>query len=67
VFGREGGARMMASVIAEIAVKQQWNLFVLLEFAPFQSERALFTDEFTSPMLSSDYHTYLRLGSTFKF
>ncbi|MCE9577447.1 MAG: PEGA domain-containing protein [Deltaproteobacteria bacterium] len=67
MFGREGGVRMMASAIAEIAVKQQWNLFVLLEFAPFQSERALFTDEFTSPMLSSDYHTYLRVGSTFKF
>ncbi len=67
LFGREGGVRLMASAIAEIAVKQRWNLWFMLEFAPFQSERALFTDEFTTPMLSSDYHTYLRMGTTFKF
>jgi hypothetical protein len=67
LFGREAGARMMASVIAEIAIQQRWNAWFMLEFAPFQSERALFTDEFTAPMLSSDYHTYLRVGTTFKF
>ena len=40
---------------------------MLLEFAPFQSERALFVDAFTQPMLTTDYNTYGRVGATYKF
>ena len=35
--------------------------------APFQSERALFVDNFSSPMLTTDYATYARVGATYKF
>lgn len=66
-YGRDGGIRFMTAVVAEIALKQRWNMWVLLEGAPFQSERALFVDEFSSPMLKSDYNTYVRVGATYKF
>ncbi|MEZ4399689.1 MAG: PEGA domain-containing protein [Kofleriaceae bacterium] len=66
-FSRDGGVRLMTSVVAEIALKQRWNLFFLLEVAPFQSERALFVDTFNAPMLSTDYNTYARVGTTYKF
>jgi len=66
-FDRDGGVRFMTAVVAEIAVRQRWNLWVLLEGAPFQGERALFTDAFSAPMLETDYNTYFRLGATYKF
>ena len=66
-FSRDGGVRFITSAIAEIAVKQRWNVWVLLEFAPFQDERALFVDDFTAPMLTTDYNTYGRIGATYKF
>ena len=66
-FTRENGSRLMMSVIAEIAVKQRWNLWFLLEGAPFQSERALFTDDFSAPMFETDFITYGRAGATYKF
>ena len=58
---------MNVSIITEIAIKQRWNLWFLFEGAPFQDERALFTDEFSQPMFQSDYVTYGRLGLTYKF
>jgi len=64
---RETGIRMMASVIAEIAIQQRWNFFGILEGAPFQQERALFTNEFAGPMFETDYNLYLQLGTTYKF
>jgi hypothetical protein len=67
VFNREVGARFMLSVIAEIAIQQQWNLFFLLEGAPFQTQRALFTNEFAHSMFDTDYDLYGRMGLTFKF
>ena len=66
-FTRDGGIRLMMSVIAEVALKQRWNGWFVLEGAPFQSERALFTDQFSAPMFTSDYETYLRVGATYKF
>ena len=66
-FDRDGGVRFMTTVVAEIALKQRWNLWILLEGAPFQAERALFVDDFTSAMLTTDYNTYLRVGTTYKF
>lgn len=67
MFGREGGIRLMLSVVAEIAIQQRWSLWFMLEGAPGQSERALFTDPFSGPMLRSDYGTYGRMGATYKF
>jgi hypothetical protein len=64
---REGGIRLMTSVIAEVAVQQRWNLFGLLEVAPFQQERALFTHDFSKSMPDTDYDLYLRLGTSYKF
>jgi hypothetical protein len=65
---RESGVRVMASVIAEIAIEQRWSMFGILEGAPFQNERALFTNDFSHSMPSdSDFNLYLRLGATYKF
>jgi hypothetical protein len=67
VFSRENGVRVMASVIAELAVEQHWNLWGIFEGAPFQDERALFTHDFAHSMFDTDYNLYLRLGATYKF
>lgn len=67
VFDRDNGVRLMLSVIAEIAVQQQWNLFGILEGAPFQSERALFTNDFSHSQFSTDFNLYVRVGATYKF
>jgi hypothetical protein len=65
---RDEGARFLLSLIAEIAVQQQWNLFFLFEAAPFdQAERALFTGVFSSPMPVNDVQVYGRMGLTYKF
>lgn len=64
---RESGIRLMASVIAEIAIEQRWNIFGILEGAPFQDERALFVDEFSHSMFDTDFNLYLRLGTSYKF
>lgn len=66
-FGRESGMRVMTSVIAEIALYQRWNGWFILEGAPFQSERALYTDMFSAPLFNSDFGTYARVGATYKF
>ncbi|NJM91050.1 MAG: PEGA domain-containing protein, partial [Myxococcales bacterium] len=44
-FDRENGARMMVAIGAEVALYQRWNLLGVLEIAPFQEERALFTGD----------------------
>ncbi len=64
---RESGIRLMTSVIAEIAVDQRWNVFGILEGAPFQEERALFVNEFSHSMFDTDFNLYLRLGISYKF
>ncbi len=64
---RENGARMMVSIAGEVALYQHWNLVGILEIAPFQDERALFTDLFSSAMPESDLGIYLRLGASYKF
>jgi hypothetical protein len=66
-FDRENGARVILSVAAEIAVEQRWNIYGILEGAPFQNERALYTSLFTGPMFESDFILYLRLGLSYKF
>ncbi|MBC7975255.1 MAG: PEGA domain-containing protein [Myxococcales bacterium] len=68
LFDRENGARFMISIAAEIAFEQHWNIFFILEGAPFeQGERALFSSLFSSPMGDNDYRVYGRAGLTYKF
>jgi hypothetical protein len=67
MFGRDQGARFLISVIAEIAIDQRWNLFGQMEGAPFQDERALFTNLFSGPMPEKDVNLYGRIGLTYKF
>ncbi len=66
-FDRDNGARFVLSVIAEIAIQQRWSIYGLLEGAPLQSERALFTNMFTGTMFDSDFLLYARFGATYKF
>jgi hypothetical protein len=67
-FDRESGARFLLSILGEIAFDQQWNIYFILEGAPFQSsERALFTNLFSGSMPENDYRIYARAGLTYKF
>jgi hypothetical protein len=67
VFGRENGVRLMASIIAELAIQQNWNAFGILEGAPFQGERAFFTNEFAHSMFDTDFNLYVKVGLSYKF
>jgi hypothetical protein len=67
MFGVDRGYGLNAQVLAEISVKQRWNLWFILEGAPFRDERALFTDTFSAPMYKKDTQTYMRVGTTYKF
>jgi hypothetical protein len=67
LFERESGARLMTSLAVEVAVRQRWNMWFLFEGAPFQSERALYTDPFNRLLFDDDIGTYFRLGVTYKF
>lgn len=67
MFSREEGIRVMLGVVAEIAIYQRWSLYGILEGAPFQDERALFTHLLSAPMFDSDFGTYVRIGTTYKF
>lgn len=66
-FNRDNGVRLMASIIAEVAIQQQMNFFAILEGAPFQAERALFTNDFAHSMPDTDYVLYARVGLSYKF
>jgi hypothetical protein len=68
-FKRDAGARFLLSIVAEIALEQRWNLYTIIEGAPFQSrdERALFTKEFSGTMAEKDFLFYARLGLSYKF
>ena len=68
LFDRENGARFLLSIIGEIAFQQEWNVYFILEGAPFQqAERALFTSLFSGSMADNDYRIYARTGLTYKF
>lgn len=64
---REGGVRAMLSGALEIAAWQNWSAWAVFEIAPFQNERAAFTNMFNGPMLAEDIGSYLNLGATYKF
>ncbi len=66
MFNRDNGIRFVASIIAEIALRQHWNLFFLFEGSP--TKRALFSSFFSEPMWSQqDVDLYFKIGLTFKF
>lgn len=67
MFGRDNGARFLISVIAEIAIDKRWNVYGHLEGAPFQDERALFTNLFSGSMPDKDVNLYGRIGLSYKF
>jgi hypothetical protein len=67
IFDREVGVRFLTSLVIEVAIKQRWNIWLLFEGAPGQSERAAYTDFFASPLPEEDIITYIQLGGTFKF
>lgn len=67
IFSKDVGARIMTSFIVEIALRQRWNIWLLVEGAPFQGERAAYTDYFYAPMFERDPGTYFRMGGTYKF
>ncbi len=64
---RETGVRLMLSLIVEVAIWQRWSLWAMFEGAPFQGERAVYTDTFSSAFFTDDIGTYVRTGATFKF
>ncbi len=66
-FKRDSGVRAMVSVAVEIAWRQRWNLWGMVEGAPFQGERAAYTDFFNPALIDQDIGTYLRMGVTYKF
>lgn len=67
ILDRESGARLMVSLLAEVAIKQRWNIWLLFEGSPQRGERAAFTDTFNAPQLEQDVESYIRLGATWKF
>jgi len=68
-FGRDNGIRFLVSIGAEIALQQRWNIYGIIEGAPFQGkdERALFTSLFSGSMGDNDFLIYARFGLTYKF
>lgn len=67
MFGSDAGYGLNAQVLSEISIKQRWNIWFILEGAPFRGERALYTDTFSAPMYKKDTQTYMRVGTTYKF
>ena len=67
IFGIDSGARFLTAFAVEIALRQHWNLWLLVEGAPFQGERAAYLDYFYAAMFDKDPGTYFRLGATYKF
>ena len=64
-----GIARLAADVelVVEVALWQRWSGWLVFEGAPFQDERAAYTDLFNAAMFKNDINTYVRLGGTYKF
>lgn len=65
--GRDWGARFMGSLIAEAAIQERWSLFLVMDSALAQKERAFYTHLLSKPMLEKDYGLYIQAGASFKF
>lgn len=64
---RESGVRAMLSGALEVAAWQNWSAWAVFEIAPFQDERAAFSNMFNGTMFAQDFGSYLNLGATYKF
>lgn len=64
---RDNGVRFYLSAIVEAAVTKRFNAFLVFEGAPFQDERAAFTDLFNSTLFEEDPIYAGKLGITAKF
>lgn len=67
ISDRHSGVRILTMLAVEVAIRQQWNVWGIIEGAPFQDERPAFTDVFNGAQLSEDIGTYFRFGMTYKF
>lgn len=67
IYGRDVGARFMASIIVEVAIRQRWNAWAMYESGLFQDERGAFIGDLYGTMPTEDLRSYFRLGGTFKF
>lgn len=67
LFDRDVGARLMTAIVVEVAFRQHWNLWAIVEGGLFQSERAAFLSDLYAPMLQEDARRYGRFGATYKF
>jgi len=63
---RSGGARAYLSLALEGAITQHFSLFLVVEGAPAQGERAQHSELFNTRMLAADPIYNGRLGFTFK-
>ncbi len=66
-FGRDTDSGLMLSFAVEFATSQHWNIYGIFEGAPFNGERAFFTNQFSRSMLDQDPGIYGRIGLTYKF
>lgn len=67
ISDRHGGVRIMTMLAVEVAVRQRWNVWGIIEGAPFQDERPAYTDVFNGAQFAEDIGTYFRFGMTYKF
>ena len=67
VLERFVGVVAMLQAAVELAVTSNVSLYGLLEGAPFQKERQLFTDKFNRLFPIHDAPIYGRMGLTAKF
>ena len=67
IFTRDSGIRLMTSFIVELALREEWSVWGILEGAPFQGERTAYLDDFHSILFERDRGTYFSLGATYKF
>ncbi len=67
VLERFVGVRAMLQAAVELAVTSNVSLYGMLEGAPFQKERQLFTDKFNRLFPIHDAPIYGRMGLTAKF
>jgi len=64
---RNGGARFYISLALEVALHQNLSMFLIVEGAPGQGERAMHTELFNNRMLGRDVIYNGRLGLIFKY
>lgn len=67
IFNRDNGIRLMTAFIVEVAIRQHWNAWALIEGGVFQDQRGAFLGDLYGPLFEEDTRRYFRLGGTYKF